>query len=66
MLMVGVEPPDGDGEPPDSVVELWLLLPPQAATANATITASGNAAHGRMYLLTVTSLPLGAQSARLV
>jgi hypothetical protein len=38
-----------------------LLLLPQAATANATNTASGNAAHGRMNLLTTASLLLGVR-----
>jgi hypothetical protein len=75
MLIVGVEPPELPPLPPVLVfalpppllpLELLLLLPPHAATANATSSASGNAAHGRMYLLTTASRALGARLARLV
>ncbi|MFZ0385679.1 MAG: hypothetical protein WAL22_08450 [Solirubrobacteraceae bacterium] len=62
MLIVGVEPPELPPlllvfalPPPLLPLELLLLLPPHAATANATSIASGNAAHGRMYLLTTAS-----------
>jgi hypothetical protein len=60
MLIVGVAPPELPLElvfalpPPLLPLELLLLLP-QAATANATKSASGNAAHGRTYLLTTAS-----------
>jgi len=61
MLIVGVAPPELPLvlvfalPPPLLPLELLLLLPPQAATANATKSASGNAAHGRTYLLTTAS-----------
>jgi hypothetical protein len=68
MLIVGVEPPELPPPlvlvfalPPPPLLLEPLLLPPQAATANATKSASGNAAHGRMYLLTTASRALGAR-----